>query len=326
MTHMKSIRRGLAVLLVSAVAAFTLAACSPVIPEGAEALPVYATFYPIYALTDAVVRDVPGIELHCLVQPQDGCLRNYELSEWDSRLIASSKAVVMGGRGLESFEGTLFSLGESGPALAAALYNLELYNSSTSHGDGEGDSHLSGVNPHLYMSVEGATHMIESIAASMLEIDPDYAELYAGNVERATEQLDTLRSEMLEIAGDIGGKPVILMNEALIYTAQDFNLTVADWVDRESGTALYDEALDKCLERLKRTGADVILIERQAPQGFVEALTDAGFAVARIDVLSTGREGDGFDGYLKAQRVNATAIRAAFDAAEGHQNDQEDQP
>lgn len=298
-----------------AAALALLSGCAPVIPEGAEEVPVYATFYPIYALSDAVMEGAPGLELHCLVQPQDGCFRGYRLSEWDMRLLGSARAIVMGGRGLESFEGTLFGLGEDGPALCAALYNLELYNASTSHGGEEG-SHLEGANPHLYMSVEGAGLMIESIAASMLELDPEYADIYARNVERAEAKLDALRTEMRETVGDVEGRPVILMNEALIYTARDFGLTVADWVDRESGTAIYDDELSGCIERLKATDARVVLIEKQAPQGFVSALEDAGFAVARIDILSTHREGDGFEGYVQAQRDNAAALRAAFDAAD----------
>lgn len=313
-------------IALAALLALALAACSSVLPEDAQSLPVYATFYPIYVLADAVVADVPGIELHCLVQPQDGCLRSYALSDWDARLIASAKAVVMGGRGLESFESTLFNLGQDGPALSAALYNLELYNDSTAHTGGESASHLEGSNPHLYMSVEGAEHMIESIAASMLELDPDYGDVYAANVQKARQALEGLRADIRSIAGGLEGNPVILMNEALIYVAQDLGLNVVDRVDRESSVALYDDELDACIERLRGVDARVILIEKQAPQGFVEALEEAGFAVARVDIFSTHREGERFETYLQVQRDNAAAIRVAFDTADASMESQEEQP
>ena len=299
--------------------AIALTGCAPLIPEDAEEVRVYATFYPIYALSDAVMAGAPNLSLHCLVQPQDGCLRSYRLSDWDLRLLSSARAVIMGGRGLESFESALFGYGESGPAMAAALYNLELYNASTSHDSDAEESHLNGVNPHLYLSVDGAKRMIESIAASMLALDPGYADLYAQNVEKALERLDALWAEMQADVGDVDGTPVILMNEALIYVARDYGLKVVDWIDREPGTAMYDDELDRCVARLQATDAKVILIEKQAPQGFVKALEAAGFAVARIDILSTHREGEGFEGYLEAQRDNAAALRAALSASAGQE-------
>ena len=153
---------------------------------------------------------------------------------------------------------------------------------------------------------------VESIAASMQAMDPDYADSYAENAAASMDQLNALAEELQAENEALRGKPVILMNEALIYVAQDYGLTVAEWIDRESGIAYYDDELAKCLEKLKSSGAGVILIERQAPTGFVHALEDSGFIVARIDILSTHREDAGFDTYLRVQRENAAAIRAAF--------------
>ncbi len=317
----KNTTNTLRALLFAAVFALLAAmtGCAPLVPESAEEVTVYATFYPIYALTDAVTAGVPNLSLHCLIQPQDDCLRAYQLSDWDRRLLSTARAVIMGGRGLESFESIVFGYGNDGPAVSAVLYSLELYNASTSHDGESAESHLNGPNPHLYMSVEGAKRIVESIAASMLELDPDYADLYAQNAEQTAERLDGLRAEMQAAVGDIAGTPVILMNEALIYVARDFGLTVADRYDREPGTSLYDVELSKCLARLRSTEARVVLVEKQAPQNLVKALKDAGFSVARLDILSTRRESEGFEGYLQAQRENAAALRAALIARSGQE-------
>ena len=308
-------RRAVAIISMLLALAALLSGCKRLVPED-ETISVYATFYPIYALTDAVMDGVPDAELHCLVQPQDGCLRDYALSDWDLALLASgADAVVAGGRGLESFEQTLFGWGESGPAIAAVLYNLELYNREES-GDPEAESHLVGANPHLYMSIEGAKHIVESISASMLSLDPQYSEIYAQNVEAASSRLDGLTAENRALLADCVGRGVILMNEALVYVARDYELTVSDWIDRESGAAMSDNELAACLERLEKADAKVVLIEKQAPQALVEALEAAGYSVARIDVLSTHREGEGFERYIEIQRGNAQAIRAAFHRAD----------
>lgn len=296
--------------------ALCLTGCRPLVENTPEALSLYATFYPIYALTDAVAHGVPDMELHCLVQPQDGCLRNYQLSDWDLYLLAGgADAVVMGGRGLESFESALFSWGNRGPAVSAVLYNLELYNQMDA-ANGEQESHLSGANPHLYMSLEGAAQIVDSISATLISLDPDYGELYIQNAESARNQLHALLTDQRNALAPIAGKSVILMNEALVYTARDYGLETADWIDRESGEGMGDREIEALLARLSGSDARVILIERQAPQAFVEALERAGFAVARLDVMSTHREGEGFDRYLEIQRANAQSILAAFDCAD----------
>ena len=289
-----------------------LSGCKPLVPED-HGLNLYATFYPIYALTDALVREIPDMELHCLVQPQDSCLRSYELSDWDLHLLkASASAVLMGGRGLEGFEGTLFGLGENGPAVSAVLYNLSLYNPTESHANGEGESHFVGANPHLYMSLEGAGQMLGSLSATLVSLDPGYAERYVENEQAAERAIDALLEQCRTALARYAGTRVVLMNEALIYVAQDYGLEIADWIERESGTAIYDAELEQCLERLSRSDAKVILIEKQAPQRFCEMLEVAGYVLARLDIFSTHREGEGFETYLDVQRENAEALRDAL--------------
>ena len=306
----------LAVLL-----AAMLAGCGPLVQPQEQTASVYATFYPVYALADAVIRDVPNIQLHCLVQPQDGCLRAYQLSDWDMRLLASADGIISGGRGLESFESTLFSWGENGPVVSAVLYNLDLYNQGKAAGDAEQESHLRGENPHLYMSIDGAGQIVESISAMMVSMDPKYAALYAANTDAALEALKSAASQAREIMAPYGGRPVILMNEALVYTVRDYGLETAEWIDRESGTAMVDEELSRCLARLDDSRAKVVLIERQAPPQFVRALEEAGYSVALLNVFSTGREGEGFESYIQGQIENVNAIRAAFERADGGEAD-----
>ena len=307
-------KRGIATLIFMLAVALT--GCQRLVESEKQSISVYVTFWPVYALTDAVMAEVPDATLRLLVQPQDGCLRNYQLSDWDTALLSrSADAVILGGRGLESFESTLFGWGDSGPAVTAVLYNLELYNQED-HADGERESHLRGANPHLYLSLDGAQHMIESIAASMQSLDPKYADKYVENAQKAAERLDAQLSENRKLLAKWAGQSVILMNETLIYPALDYGLNVAEWIDRESGDNLVDNELTACLERLKAADARVILIEKQAPRRLVEALEGAGYAVARLDVLSDHGESADFNDYLSIQSANARAIARAFGEAE----------
>jgi ABC-type Zn uptake system ZnuABC Zn-binding protein ZnuA len=106
------------------------------------------------------------------------------------------------------------------------------------------------------------------------------------------------------------------MSEALIYVARDYELEVADWIERETGSAFGDNELTMWFERLDKADVNVVLIEKQAPQALVESLEAHGFTVALIDVLSTHVEGEGFDSYLEAQSNNTQAILEAFERAD----------
>ena len=300
------------VLLVLSMA---LCGCQPLVSSSDELLDIYATFYPIYALTDSVTMGVPETSLHCLIQPQDGCLRSYQLSDWDSYLLHQADLVIAGGHGLESFEQLLFHESDRGPAISGVLYDLELYN-----GNGKGEreeSHLVGPNPHLYMSIDGARQMIQVISATMSALDPGNATIYENNEESALAALDKTRTEARATVGKRAGLPVAIMNEALIYVARDYELEPAVWIERESGEALYGDALEACLTQLRESNVRVVLIEQQAPASLISALKTSGFSVAKIDVLSTHREGEGFDAYIQAQISNAQAIQNAFQEIEG---------
>ena len=310
------LRRAVKLALMLLVFASALCGCKPLVQEKTGAISIYATFYPIYALTDAVMQGVPDASLHCLVQPQDGCLRAYQLSDWDAALLVrGADAVIAGGRGLESFESTLFGWGEGGPAVSAVLYNLALYE-PRKRADGESQSHFQGPNPHLYMSLDGAAHIVESISATLVSLDPDYSEHYIDNSSKAVKALEALLDASRNRLSALEGRRVALMDEALIYVAEDYKLEVADWIERETGSAYGDNELAMWLERLEKADADVVLIEKQASQALVESLEAQGYAIALIDVLSTHVEGEGFDRYLEIQGENAQAICDAFERAD----------
>ncbi|MDD6884645.1 MAG: zinc ABC transporter substrate-binding protein [Eubacteriales bacterium] len=286
--------------------------------DTAQSICVYSTFGPLYALSEMIFANVPDIEHHLLVQPQDGCLRNYVLSDWDLYQVAyNADLVIAGGRGLESFETTLESLGETGPAVAKLMYNMELYQQGDESASDAEESHLLGANPYAYMSCEAAEDMLSAIAGTMMELDPRFADLYAQNLENTLHEMDALQSETHAIAGNLSGKRVILFNEAMIYPVQEFDLEVAYWYDRESGTALYENELEDCLAALEEVDARVVLLELQAPASLVNALEEAGYVVAKLNVMTAFREDMGAEAYFSAQRDNAAALNAAFLQAEG---------
>lgn len=312
-------RRGICVLL-TALILILLAGCrqEESVPDSVEnadeTITVYATFYPLYALTEMIISETDGIRTLCLTQPQDGCLRNYELSDWDMALILrSADVVISGGRGLESFESTLFALGDYEPAVSAVLYNMELDSTSVAGLSEDEESHWEN-NPHIYMSIDGAIVLTQRIAAAMQTLDPDCADVYSENQVAAEARLNELKVRIAEITGDVSGIDTAILNEAIWYLAKDFGLEPVLCYHHESGENI--DNIDRLVQSLQNSGAKLVLIEKQAPYAAVETLRNAGFAVAEIDILSTHRADEGADGYFDAQIANAIAIKTACETIE----------
>ena len=57
--------------------------------------------------------------------------------------------------------------------------------------------------------------------------------------------------------------------------------------------------------------AELVLLEEQAPQTLIETLEKAGYAVAKLNTMSTMTETDSAAGYFDALDRNAEAVAEA---------------
>lgn len=315
---MNRIFRFYVLLLLVILCAGVFTSCAKQTEQAAEpgVLSVYASNYPIFALADLITMDVPGVQLNCLTQPQDGCLRAYQISDWDYALLTRGcNIVIAGGRGLESYEALLYNLGETGPAVSCVLYGLDLKQVSAANTHPDKDSHWLDENPHIYMDFDGAMEITSRICETMKALDPENAEAYDQNHANAINRLQSLSEECQTMVSFAEGQPVIVMNEALVYLPRAYNLNMEICYERESGEDITGNDLVACIDTLLGCRSRVILIEKQAPSALCNALEAEGFIVIRLDVMSTRRSAEGCEGYFAAHRENAAALAAGFQRA-----------
>ena len=299
-------------MLAAALIALPLSGCQKLVPDEVNpARTLYASFPPVYALSQPILSGAPGITLKCLVQPQDGCLRNYDLSDWDAALLNSADAVILAGRGLESFES---ALSEGKLAVVGAMDGLTLLNNGQVAAEGDEPDHFDGENPWAYLSVEQAREMCSIITAGMIALDPDYEELYEQNYAGFDEKLEALEGRIEEALIAAPEHSVAVAHEGLFYLADELGLDVAHVIEREPGSEFSGNELKQALEALKASDAKVVLIEIQAPKALRDALTAAGYPLALIDTLATHAPG-GPDDYIETMDKNARAIADALKRA-----------
>lgn len=301
-------------ILAAVLIALPLSGCQKLVPDEVNpARTLCASFPPVYALSAPILTGVPGITLKCLVQPQDGCLRNYELSDWDGAILSSADAVILSGRGLESFES---QISEGELAAISAAQGLTLIKNGAVAAEGDEPDHYEAENPWAYLSVARAREMCSVIAAGMIALDPDYEAQYEDNFAHFDAELEALEGRMEEILIAAPERSVAVAHEGLFYMTNELGLDVAAVVKREPGSELIGNDLRQALADLLASGAKVVLLETQAPKTLRDALTGAGYALALIDTLSTHAPG-ALDDYIVTMEKNAQAVADALAQAAG---------
>ena len=284
---------------------------------GEDALPtkyVSATFYPFYALTINITKDVPALSVSCLTQPQDGCIRSYHLSDWDRAVLMNQDVVVFGGRGLESFESELVQM-TSGPILLSVLEGAHLRTEDSGDADDENTTHFIGENPWAFLSVAGAMEISLSIAADMAEVDELFAQKYHENLSEYMKRLDALIGDMSDIMAPAPYVPVAVLHEGLTYFAAQFGLDIVLVYPREPGADAFDNDLETLLDALSQSGAKTVFLEEYAPAHLVRALEEHGYSVARLDTLTAHAADGDLNAYERIMLENAREARRALDAA-----------
>lgn len=293
-------------LFCTALVCCALAGCVRIEMPDPEPQTAYASFYPVYVLAEGICRGVPNLSLGCIAQPQDGCIRSYTLSDRDAALLSGADLIILGGRGLESYESAL-SAGEI--PVVSAMDSMPL----VQNGEAQEDDHFTGDNPWYFLSIDGARDICSVIAGAMAQLDPDFADLYTQNLERMLDQFESLRAQTdaLMQGREIPG--AILMQEGLRYFAADMGVGEFVEIHREAGSDMSEAELEEALAIMRESGHDVVLIERQAPQGLVEALDEAGYTVVKIDILTDHSAAEPSDTYFSAMLSNAQAFASALE-------------
>lgn len=238
--------------------------------------------YPVYSLTQKIIQGIPDIDVVCLIQPQDRYLHSYTLSDWDAVIIATADIVIIGGNGLESFGSTLYDLGDTGPIVISCTNSNEL---STFKSINRG--YPDHINPYVFLCTRGIESMLRSIAFGMETCDPDHADQYRNNLDKALQEVEAARDEITGLFSSTNTAKVIVLNEALCYASEDLGFEIEAHYGRESGSGLSDVEFEECLQLLGQCESKTILIEQQAPADLVQNLSDSGYTVIRMNTGST---------------------------------------
>ena len=292
------------ILALSAVFVFAFAKRFKIEDDDQNIL-IYASSYLVYALGSMIVKDIPGVELHLLLQPQDSGLKNYTLSDWDTALISNCGVLLLNGGGYEGFES---SVNTGDTAVMSLMSGLKYSVDDVVIADYTGSESDTLNDPWLFMYTDGAKQIAEAITANMLAIDELYTDLYYKNLAAAEEKLNETASEIAQMRID-AAIPAAAAHEAFYYTAMETGLDCRLILRRLPAQEHSEDEMHEMLCALKDAGITVLLIEEQAPAGFVSYMEDGGITVIKLDLYTSHTEKEGSEEYHSVLIENAKRIR-----------------
>lgn len=286
---------------------------------------IVTSFYPMYILTANIAKDIDGVSVVNMTEPQTGCLHDYQLSPSDIKILERADIFVINGAGMESFLDKVMSQLPDLKIIEASkgielLENHEHENerdeqhAQDDHGHQDHDGHFhSSVNPHVWVSISGAIDEVKNIADSLIEIDPSNKDAYRKNSQEYIQRLENLKDEMHYELKDIKTRDIVTFHEAFPYFAREFDLNIVAVVKVDPDSEASAGELAKTIKAIEELEAKVIFVEPQYSTKVAESIaSQTGAKIYTLDPIVTGPKDAQLDSYEEIMRENLKVLTEAL--------------
>lgn len=269
---------------------------------GQTSLNVVTSFYPVYLATINITKDISGVTVTNMTEPQTGCLHDYSLRPADMIMLEKADVFVINGAGMESFLDDVIRQREDLKVIEASKGIALLKDESGEE------------NPHVWVSVTNAVTYVNNIAAQLSEADQANEEQYRSNAAAYVQKLTDLKDEMHSALDGLKSRDIITFHEAFPYFAQEFDLNIAAVVEREPGSEPVPKELAEIIDKIKQTGIKALFAEPQYSSKAAETIArDTGAKVYTLDPVVTGEAvPDAADAYIVTMRKNVETLVEAL--------------
>ena len=180
------------------------------------------------------------------------------------------------------------------------------------HSHGDGDDGL-GPNPHVWTSVRNAADLVDAIAETLSELDPDGATTYEGAATSYLDDLDDLDQRIVDATETIPAqaRTLITYHDAWTYFARDYGLEYATAVQPTDLSDPSASEIREVIDLVRELDAPVIFGSEEFPTPVLERIaeeTGADYVDDLADDVLPGEPGDAEHTYLELMRRNAATI------------------
>lgn len=301
-----------AVALFLAVVLLVSSGCALREREEGEDFSIVASFYPMYIMLLNITDGIDNVHVHVMAQQHTGCLHDYQLQSSDMQELTKADVFVVNGAGMENFLSRVTEQLPDLPVITATEGMELLHEDGTAHDHDEDEDHEEeDVNPHVWVSVEGAMQEVETITQGLMKTDPAHAEAYRQNADRYLQQLQALSDEMHAALDPYAGTSIVTFHEAFPYFAEEFGLNIAAVVNREPESEPSARELAETIDLIRNSHVKAVFAEPQYSTDTAQTVAqESGVSVYLLDPCTSGAMDK--EAYLTAMRQNMQVLQQAL--------------
>ena len=180
------------------------------------------------------------------------------------------------------------------------------------HDDDRHDHDHGPTDPHYWLSLQNAQHIVTTIADELSDLDPDHQNLYMQRAQDYQQQLTDLEAQLSQSFQGIQNTNVITFHDAWYYFADDFGLDIVGTFEPAAGTDPTPQYLANLEQQVVEHNVTALFLEPQLSSSAITAFArDNDVKLATLDPLGGIDERDS---YLNLMRYNVQQVAQALGA------------
>jgi zinc transport system substrate-binding protein len=168
-------------------------------------------------------------------------------------------------------------------ALAPGILTYRIRKGGAWEVDADQPAAGNNADPHIWLDPENAKIMVQEIARSLSQTDPENASLYSANAALWTLRLGALEKQTTAMLKPVADKPFIVFHDAYQYFEKRFGLNAVGSITDFAAAPASAARLSEIRSKVKSTGAACVFKEPQFSDAAVTAITEG--STAKIGVL-----------------------------------------
>ena len=267
---------------------------------------IVATTLPVYEFTSILCRGT-GLSVGQLVTESVSCLHDYTLHVDQMRMIENADTIVISGVGLEDF---LDDALDASASIIDASANTHVHAGTSDHHHNHEDEHEHShdIDPHIWLSPTNAKIMVKNICDGLSLLYPEYADVYAKNLEQLLFRLDVLQTYGDDTLSSLSCRELITFHDGFAYLAESFDLTILRAIEEESGSEASAAELKELIYLVNDHSLPAVFIEANGSSSAAENISgETGVGVFILDMAMSG------ESYFDAMYRNIDVIKEALE-------------
>lgn len=274
--------------------------------NGCTAMPhgisIAATTLPVYDFAVRICQNT-DIQVTRLITENVSCLHDYTLQVGQMRQIEAAEAVIISGAGLEDFLTDALTDVQTIDASAG----IELICPDEEHDHHHDEGHHHEQDPHIWLSPVNAKIMATNIRDSLSRLFPEHQQQFQANCQMLLDALDQLNDYAITALADVSSRELVTFHDGFAYLAQEYDLTVLEAVEEESGSEASAAELIRLIQLVQDHKVGAVFTEINGSDSAANIISaETGAKVYQLDMGMSG------DSYFEAMYHNIDTLKEAL--------------